>query len=40
MTFNVVYYSLSHLEGITVKLKKSALDIFKAYEMVQEVTDY
>ena len=40
MTFNVVYYSLAHLEGITVKLQKSALDIFKAYEMVQEVTDY
>ena len=40
MMFNVVYYSLAHLEGITVKLQKLALDIFKAYEMVQEVTDY
>ncbi|XP_014674057.1 PREDICTED: 52 kDa repressor of the inhibitor of the protein kinase-like [Priapulus caudatus] len=42
MTFNVVYYSLAHLEVITVKLQKSALDIFKAheFEMVQEFTDY
>lgn len=40
MTFNVVYYSLAHLEGITMKLQKSALDTFEAHEMVQEVKAY
>ena len=37
VTFMAVYQYLSHLSGITVKLKKTSLDIIKAHELVNEV---
>ena len=37
ITFLTVYQYLSHLEGITVKLQSTSLDIIQAFHLVEEV---
>ena len=37
ITFLTVYQLLSHLEGITVKLQSTSLDIIQAFHLVEEV---
>jgi hypothetical protein len=37
MTFQWVYHTLSHLEGITIKLQGRANDIFHAHAMIEDV---
>ena len=34
ISFMTIYQFLSHLEGITVKIQSTSLDILKAYDMV------
>ena len=37
ITFLATYQYLSHLEGITVKLQSTSLDIFQPFHLVEEV---
>ena len=39
MTPLTVYQYLSHLEGITIKLQSTSLDIIHAFRLVEEVND-
>ena len=39
ITFLTVYQYLSHLEGITIKLQSTSLDIAHAFRLVEEVKD-
>ena len=37
ITFLTVYQYLSHLEGITVKLQSTSLEIIQAFHMIKEI---
>lgn len=37
VSFVTVYFLLSHMDGISIKLQSSSADIFDAYEMVEDI---